>query len=144
MVHLRLQMGNSILRLAKVESDNMLILNMLTPVNHKIVIDSGFDVNACCSGFGNWCIAKAGITGTGSPNDGSFMGYGTELCEPVYGAIGVQVNANGIVTHVGFFDSYTNDGRIRLLGGNQGNGTQAQYSDMAANSFIYWCMPSDC
>ncbi|MFM8913055.1 MAG: hypothetical protein ACKOE6_09095 [Flammeovirgaceae bacterium] len=125
------------------ESDNLFILNMLAAVGHKNGLTSSSNQNAWCAATVNWCLAQAGIKGTGSPGAGSFIGYGTELCTPVYGAIGVQVDKNGQVTHVGFYAGESGYAPlpINLLGGNQGNGTQMQYSKMSSSSFIYWCLP---
>lgn len=68
---------------------------------------------------------------------------GTQLDTPVYGAIGVQVNASGVVTHVGFYAGETGivGWEVNLLGGNQGGGTQMKYSNAPLSSFTYWCLP---
>lgn len=60
----------------KGEADNILILKMLAASNNTPNgKDSSSDLNAWCAATVNWCLAQAGITGTGSPNAGSFIGW---------------------------------------------------------------------
>lgn len=78
---------------------------------------------AWCAAFVNSSLSQAGIKGTGSNMARSFMGWGEGVKEPAKGDLAVfsRGNPNGPYGHVGFFDSYTPDGKIKVLGGNQGN-----------------------
>jgi uncharacterized protein (TIGR02594 family) len=125
------------------EADNLFILNMLAAVGLKNGYNSGSSYNAWCAATLNYSLSQSNIPGTNSANANSFKGYGEEICgNPVYGAIGVIVDSNGTVTHVGCFDSYSSNGMVKLLGGNQGNPGQVKYSYFPAESFISWSMPS--
>ncbi|MBS0635866.1 MAG: hypothetical protein JSR37_10430 [Verrucomicrobia bacterium] len=138
------QVGKTAQEIAKMESDNMLILQMLAASNQTPNgLNSGSNSNAWCASFVNWCLGLAGIEGTGSPGAGSFIGWGDKIDKPVYGAIGVQVNAAGEATHVGFYAGESGIATlpVSLLGGNQGWGTCVRYSPMSSTSFTYWCLP---
>jgi uncharacterized protein (TIGR02594 family) len=81
-----------------------------------------------CSSFVNWVMRQAGYTSTNSALAKSWLGWGV-ACGPRYGAITVIKKrgadsdaATGSSTgfHVGFLVEATR-GRVRLLGGNQGD-----------------------
>ena len=80
------------------------------------------DEVAWCSAFANWCMAKAGIAGTGSAGARSWLHWGVS-CEPRRGAVAVFRRGNSTWQgHVGFVvgvDSY--QGTLQILGGNQGD-----------------------
>ncbi len=78
---------------------------------------------AWCAAFVNSSLGQAGIKGTDSNMARSFMGWGEGVKEPTKGDVAVfsRGNPSGPLGHVGFFDSYTPDGKIKVLGGNQGN-----------------------
>lgn len=78
---------------------------------------------AWCAAFVNASLGQAGIKGTGSNLARSFLNWGEGVKEPAKGDLAVfsRGDPNGPFGHVGFFDSYTPDGRIKVLGGNQGN-----------------------
>lgn len=69
-----------------------------------------------CSSYVNWCIQRAGLTGTNSAAARSWMTWGQPLMVPRPGAIAVFTRDGG--GHVAFFLS---DGgnAVKVLGGNQ-------------------------
>jgi uncharacterized protein (TIGR02594 family) len=81
----------------------------------------GYDDKASwCSSFINWCLAQAGIAGTGSAQARSWLEWGQRLTEPVPGCIVVLYRGepNSWKGHVGFY-LRTDAGHVWLLGGNQ-------------------------
>jgi len=81
----------------------------------------GYDDKASwCSSFVDWCLARAGIAGTGSALARSWLDWGEPLAEPRVGCVAVlyRDDPNSWKGHVGFFLRIA-DGRIHLLGGNQ-------------------------
>jgi uncharacterized protein (TIGR02594 family) len=79
-----------------------------------------------CSCFVNWCMEQAGIKGTDSAWARSWLNWGREPTDDDgVGKGAVVVLERGANSgHVGFLDDwdYVNgNGRVRLLGGNQGN-----------------------
>lgn len=93
----------------------------------KYLATGGADLDpkttAWCAAFVNSSLGQAGIKGTGSNMARSFLKWGEETKEPAKGDLAVfsRGNPNSPFGHVGFFDSMTPDGKIRVLGGNQGN-----------------------
>jgi uncharacterized protein (TIGR02594 family) len=73
-----------------------------------------------CSSFINWCLAQAGIAGTGSALARSWLEWGTPLESPIPGCIVVLTrdDPTSWKGHVGFFLRIEADS-IVLLGGNQ-------------------------
>ncbi|WP_186014467.1 TIGR02594 family protein [Burkholderia gladioli] len=73
-----------------------------------------------CSSFANWCMTRAGLAGTGSALARSWLDWGRELAEPVYGCIAVLMrdDPNSWKGHVGFYLRHEDDS-IVLFGGNQ-------------------------
>ena len=80
------------------------------------------DETAWCSSFVNFCMKKAQVNGTNSARARSWENWGKKLDQPVTGCIAVFERPAGgsAAGHVGFFISEEN-GKIQLLGGNQGN-----------------------
>ena len=80
-------------------------------------------VTAWCAAFVNASLSEAGMQGTNSLAARSFMDWGVPVDTPQRGDIAVfsRGDPNGWQGHVGFFDSYAPDGRINVLGGNQGD-----------------------
>lgn len=76
---------------------------------------------AWCAAFVNSSLGQAGIKGTGSDLAKSFLNWGEAVDTPQRGDIAVfsRGDPNSIYGHVGFFDSFTPDGKINVLGGNQ-------------------------
>jgi uncharacterized protein (TIGR02594 family) len=81
----------------------------------------GYDDKASwCSSFVNWCLAQAGIAGTGSALARSWLEYGQPLSAPVSGCIVVlqRDEPDSWKGHVGFFLRADRE-HVHLLGGNQ-------------------------
>jgi uncharacterized protein (TIGR02594 family) len=80
-------------------------------------------VTAWCAAFVNASLAEAGLPGTNSLAARSFMDWGVPVDQPRPGDLAVfsRGDPNGWQGHVGFFAGYADDGRINVLGGNQGN-----------------------
>lgn len=78
---------------------------------------------AWCAAFVNATLKQSGMTGTGSNLARSFLNYGEGVDTPTKGDIAVfsRGDPNGPYGHVGFFEGYGPDGKIRVLGGNQGD-----------------------
>jgi uncharacterized protein (TIGR02594 family) len=72
-----------------------------------------------CSSFVNFCVQQAGLEGTRSKAARSWIEWG-RASEFVPGAVVVLKRGAPPKGHVGFFVG-TENGRILLLGGNQGN-----------------------
>ena len=73
-----------------------------------------------CSSFVNFCITHAGLTGTNSALARSWATWGVETPSLVPGCIVVLKRGEPPSGHVGFFVGM-DAGRVRLLGGNQGD-----------------------
>ena len=73
-----------------------------------------------CSSFVNFCVDAAGVAGTGSKAARSWLTWGVDAGDFVDGCVVVLKRGNAPKGHVGFFDGFES-GRIKLLGGNQGN-----------------------
>lgn len=78
---------------------------------------------AWCAAYVNASLGHAGIKGTGSNMARSFLNWGEGVKEPQQGDLAVFTRGDpkGPYGHVGFFDSYTPEGKIKVLGGNQGD-----------------------
>ncbi|MBF00215.1 TIGR02594 family protein [Flavobacterium coralii] len=74
------------------------------------------DETAWCASFVNWSLVKSGVPSINSAKAFDYKKYGTKLDKPAYGAIAIMN-----YSHVGFVAGYNSDGRIILLGGNQGD-----------------------
>jgi uncharacterized protein (TIGR02594 family) len=79
------------------------------------------DETPWCSSFVNWCLAQAGLRGTGSALARSWLDWGIVVERPTRGSITVFRRDGGPnLGHVGFYWSAAGD-RILVLGGNQGD-----------------------
>ncbi len=79
------------------------------------------DETPWCSSFVNWCMEKAGYSGTGSAAARSWLKWGEQLDAPRTGCLVVlKRGKNPTQGHVGFYWADKSP-RILLLGGNQGN-----------------------
>lgn len=78
---------------------------------------------AWCAAFVNASLGAAGQQGTGALNARSFLDWGQAVDQPQRGDVAVfsRGDPNGWQGHVGFFEGYGPDGRVRVLGGNQGD-----------------------
>ncbi len=83
------------------------------------------DETPWCAAFANWCLAKAGIRGTGKPNARSFLVIGdpVNLADARPGDIVVfwRGDPKGWTGHVAFFWALHDADTIEVLGGNQSN-----------------------
>jgi uncharacterized protein (TIGR02594 family) len=93
------------------------------------------DETSWCSAFANWCMIKAGQPGTGKAAARSWLTYGEALSQPRPGCIVVlwRESPQSWKGHVGFFDGWDTGGRVRLLAGNQGGGTD--WDEVCVTSF---------
>lgn len=80
------------------------------------------DETAWCSSFANYCMAKAGITGTKSAAALSWKTWGKPVAKSDlrYGDV-IVFDHGGGHGHVTFFHHDAGDGLITCLGGNQSN-----------------------
>ena len=69
-----------------------------------------------CASFVNWSLETSGISSLGSASAFSYMRFGNKLNQPAYGALAIMK-----YSHVGFVAGLNSDGRLILLGGNQGD-----------------------
>jgi uncharacterized protein (TIGR02594 family) len=78
---------------------------------------------AWCAAFVNASLAKSGRQGTGQMNARSFMDWGQPVDQPQPGDVAVfsRGDPNGWQGHVGFYQGVGPDGKIQVLGGNQGD-----------------------
>lgn len=95
------------------------------------------DETPWCSSFVNWSFTKAGIIGTNSARAYSWNNWGQTLKKPAYGAVAVMN-----YSHVGFVEGINNDGRLILLGGNQGKPGSVNYSPNSFKSVVTYRYPT--
>ena len=74
---------------------------------------------AWCAAFADAVLATEGLPTMGSLRAQDFLRYGTGTETPQPGDLAVFDRGGG-AGHVGFFSGFTDDGRIRVIGGNQG------------------------
>lgn len=86
---------------------------------------------AWCAAFVNSTLGQAGFKGTGSNMARSFLNYGTAVDKPQAGDLAVfsRGDPKGPYGHVGFFQGYGPDGKLQVLGGNQGNAVSVRDFD---------------
>jgi uncharacterized protein (TIGR02594 family) len=96
------------------------------------------DEIAWCSSFVNWCMLNANYHGTHSALARSWLYYGHEITKPEKGAIIIlRRGSEPWQGHVGFFDSEEN-GRYKILGGNQHNSVCFQVFDKSKVIGMRW------
>jgi uncharacterized protein (TIGR02594 family) len=79
------------------------------------------DETPWCSAFVNWCIEQAGLEGTRSAWARSWLEWGREpVTEDEWTGCVVILERGANSGHVGFLNDW-DDGRVELLGGNQGD-----------------------
>lgn len=82
---------------------------------------AGYDDKASwCSSFVHWCLAQAGVAGTGSALARSWLDWGRPLAAPRPGCIAVlwRESPDSWKGHVGFYLRHDAQ-HVWLLGGNQ-------------------------
>jgi uncharacterized protein (TIGR02594 family) len=103
-----------------------------------------------CASFVNWCLREAGLKGTGSAAAISFAAWGDRLTTPREGCITVirqrkkgqdQATGSSSGNHVAFFQKIQ-DGRIYLLGGNQGDQVKVSSFGLSSYDVIAYRWPS--
>lgn len=99
------------------------------------------DETAWCAAFANFCLAESGLPTTGSLMARSFLGYGKKIAQPEKGCIVVlKRGKDPSQGHVGFW-SHEKDGRVFLLGGNQGD--KVSVASFSKANVLDYRMPSD-
>ena len=92
---------------------------------------------AWCAAFVNAVLATQGLRGTGSLGARSFLNWGAATQNPNPGDIVVLRRGNDPSEgHVGFYQGRTADGRIRVLGGNQGPGGAVTETTFASRDVL--------
>lgn len=102
--------------------------------------DSGGE-NAWCGSFTAWVMAQHGYKlPRASYRAKSWIDFGKQIAEPVYGAIGIKSRTGG--GHVSFIIGKNEDGtKYFMLGGNQGDKIQVRQYDK--DVWTYFVIPSD-
>lgn len=105
-------------------TDNPLIVELFRLSGHKEVKN---DETPWCAAFVGACLALSGFGGTKRLNARSYLNFGQRLTHPRAGCIVVlwRGSPDAATGHVGFFDHISN-GRIYLMGGNQGDAVSIQ------------------
>ena len=93
--------------------------------------------NPWCSAFVNWVMEKDKIKGTNSGLAYSWKSWGQKLDKPAYGAIAIMN-----YSHVAFVAGTNKDGRIVLLGGNQGRPGSVNLSPNPTNKVVSYRYPA--
>lgn len=105
----------------------------LNESQHKDIISrfirntAGININpaetAWCAAFVNGVLGATGQSGTGRLNARSFLNWGRPTDTPREGDVVVLTRGdpNSWTGHVGFYAGRGKDGKIKILGGNQGN-----------------------
>lgn len=77
------------------------------------------DETPWCAAFVGFCLENVGIVSSRFESAKSYLDWGQKLLHPIVGCIVVFTRDGG--GHVGFCTGVTPDGRLLVLGGNQGN-----------------------
>lgn len=77
------------------------------------------DETPWCAAFVGFCLENVGIVSSRFESAKSYLSWGRPLSGPAIGCVVVFTREGG--GHVGFFTGMTGDGRLLVLGGNQGN-----------------------
>ena len=102
----------------KGQVDNPKIVQYFADVGHSWVKD---DETPWCAAFVGSCLERSGMTSTRALNARSYLKWGRKIDKPVPGCIVIFKRGNSSWQgHVAFFVKEEN-GRIYVLGGNQGN-----------------------
>jgi uncharacterized protein (TIGR02594 family) len=98
------------------------------------------DETPWCSAFVNRIMQLAGIEGTNNAWARSWLDWGREPNDAEFGEGVVVVLSRGSSSgHVGFLEDW-DDGRVKLLAGNQGNAVSEVWFPM--NRVIGWRVPA--
>jgi uncharacterized protein (TIGR02594 family) len=100
----------------------------------------GSDEVPWCGAFVAYCLAEAGIEPDRQyPSALSWRDWGRPLGGPAVGAIAVKSRQGG--GHVAFVAGRTREGRLAILGGNQGN--MVKISPYARDAFTHYRWPAN-
>jgi len=97
--------------------NNSRVLEYLNATTNLGLAARSRDETPWCSAFVNWCVSRAGLTGTRHALARSWLEWGQPLAVPRRGCI-VVFERNKIFGHVGFYLEETPT-QIKVLGGNQ-------------------------
>lgn len=89
-----------------------------------------------CSGFACACMEEVGIRSPRSDGARSWLTWGSPLKEPVQGCVVVLKRPGGF--HVGFAVGQDRDGRLLLVGGNQGDAVSVAAFDRSRVLSYRW------
>lgn len=105
-------------------TDNPLVVEMFRLSGHRDVKN---DETPWCAAFVGACLALSGFGSTKRLNARSYLDFGRRLSQPRPGCVVVlwRGSPDAASGHVGFFD-HSSNGRIYLLGGNQGDAVSIQ------------------
>lgn len=95
---------------------NPLILQMWKTIKRGGIKD---DETPWCAAFVGFCLENVGIVSSRFESAKSYLTWGQKLDGPAPGCIVVFTREGG--GHVGFLTGMTIDGRLLILGGNQGD-----------------------
>ena len=95
------------------------------------------DETPWCSSYVNWSMKQAGVVGTNSARAYSWLVWGVPIDKPAYGAIAIMN-----FSHVGFVVGVNKDGRIIILGGNQGTPGSVNLTPVARSAVISYRYPN--
>ncbi len=99
-------------------------------------LDTG---NPWCGAFVNWCFKENDIDGINEPGRAlNWSNFGVGLNNPAYGSIATMKRKGG--GHVGFIVGLTNNGRVVLLGGNQGD--KVQFMAVKKSKILHFRYPT--
>lgn len=97
------------------------------------------DETAWCAAFVGSCLEKAGLTSTRALNARSYLKWGRKITKPVPGCIVVfKRGTSSWQGHVAFYIGQS-DGRIKVLGGNQGD--RVKVSSYSADDLLGYRLP---
>jgi uncharacterized protein (TIGR02594 family) len=98
--------------------------------------NSPYDATPWCASFVNWCFLQSNIPSLNSAGAFDYLKFGYKLDKPAYGAVAVMN-----YSHVGFVAGRNSDGRIVILGGNQGDAVN--YSPNSPADVLQYRYPRD-
>jgi uncharacterized protein (TIGR02594 family) len=88
-----------------------------------------------CASFVNWSLVQSNIPSLNSAKAFDYKSFGVKLNKPAYGAIAIMN-----YSHVGFVSGKNSDGRIVILGGNQGDAVN--YSPNSVSAVLQYRYPA--
>jgi uncharacterized protein (TIGR02594 family) len=94
------------------------------------------DETAWCAAFCGGCLEAAGIVSSRFESAKSYLDWGVPLASPVTGCVVVFSRDGG--GHVGFVVGADANGRLMVLGGNQGNAVSIAPFDRARVAGYRW------